>query len=827
MNKTTKNILKNGSLAIAGLSLSLASIAQKQIAPSYPLISHNTYFSIWSNSDLLNESTTTHWTGAKQSLVGIIKVDGKFYRFLGKPAESYTSVLPTSDQQSYQVKYTEEKPGDKWMQPGFDAANWQVGIAPFSDDVKEAKTLWKSKDLWMRRIFDISDISLKNLFLKIHNDDNIEVYLNGNEIYHKEGWNDHFEDVDVKGAIEKNLKRGKNVLAIHCANTAGGAYLDAGIDQKIIQASNGKILLAIQKNAEITATQTKYNFDCGQVSLEVKFISPLLLKDPEVLSRPVSYISYGVKSRDGKPHQVAIYFGASSDVAVNVSSQEVIAETANTKEQDLLKVGTTSQPILQKKGDNTRIDWGYFYVGVKNNANAEQYISTSAEDGINAFVSNGQKTAVQTKGHSLMLNTVLSFGAINSKAEKHIELGYDEIYSVQYFHQNLRPWWNKGGNSTLPKQMDIAANDFAKVEKECNSFDQQLFSNAVKSGGEDYAKLCALAYRQSIAAHALVQSPTGEILFLSKENFSGGFINTVDVTYPSAPLYLMYNPKCLEGMLNGIFYYSESGQWNKPYPAHDLGTYPIANGQTYGEDMPVEEGGNMVILTAAIAKVEGNANYAAKHWKELTRWVNYLTQQGLDPANQLCTDDFAGHLARNANLSVKAIVAVGSYGMMAKMLGKKEDAAKYTQMAKEMAKKWMQLANAGNHYALTFNDKNTWSQKYNLVWDKVLDLNIFPKSVAEKEISFYLTKQNKYGLPLDSRKTYTKSDWIMWTATLSDNKSTFEKFVRPIYRYVTETPDRIPLSDWHYTESGKHVGFQARSVVGGYFMKMLDDNLNK
>ncbi len=802
--------------------------SQKQIAPAYPLITHDTYFSIWSNTDELNASTTKHWTGADQSLIGIIKVDGNYYRFLGKPKAKYKSILPAGDEENYSAKYTEEKPAADWTALDFNDSNWKTGNAPFGKDRSGVNTEWNSDNIWMRRQFEVNEKIPDDLFLRIDHDDDVEVFLNGKNIFFQAGANGKLKLVDLQDAIKNNLKEGKNVLAIHCVNTGGAAYLDAGIVEKLPAVNEEKIEKASQQNVEIKATQTIYNFTCGPVNLTVRFISPLLLKDLQILSRPVSYITYDVKSTDNKSHNVKIYFGASSDLAVNVASQEVTANSLKTNHLQLLKVGTTSQPILKKKGDDLRIDWGYFYVGAKDNDDTKQYISLNDEEGIQYFLGETAKKGDQGRGKSLMLNTILNFGSVSgSSKENFIELAYDEIDAVQFFHTDLKPWWNNNGNSSIQQQLESAYTNYNSVEKKCNDFDKEVYSKASVSGGEEYAKLCELAYRQSIAAHALVKSPQGKILFLSKENFSNGSINTVDVTYPSSPLYLLYNPDLLKGMLNGIFYYSESGKWQKPFPAHDLGTYPLANGQTYGEDMPVEEAGNMVILTSAIAKAEGNGKYAQEHWKQLTAWVEFLSKAGLDPANQLCTDDFAGHLARNANLSVKAIVAIGSYGMVAKMLGKNDIALKYTSMAKNMAKEWMKLADAGDHYALTFNDKNTWSQKYNLVWDKVLKLHIFPESVAKKEVAFYLTKQNKFGLPLDSRKTYTKSDWITWTATLSSSKKQFEEFIAPVYKFATETSDRVPLSDWHETTNGKQVGFQARSVVGGYFMKMLDDKFNQ
>ncbi|RVT97374.1 DUF4965 domain-containing protein [Mucilaginibacter limnophilus] len=797
--------------------------AQQRKAPSYPLITNNTYFSVWSNSDKLAESTTTHWTGAEQSLIGLINVDGTNYRFLGKEPEQYRTILPTSEEKDYVVKYTFTKPNGNWTGVEFPATDWEEGSSPIGDG-KEDKLKWTSRDIWIRRAFTVAQAeAINKLLLKLTWDDDIEVSLNGEPVFAKKGVSKGYEFIPVD---KSKLKGGENILAMHIVNTGGGARADIGLVDHEKPALNKQLQMADQKNVTINATQTIYSFKCGKVDLDVTFTSPLLLSDLNLLSRPVSYITYNVKANDGKTHKVKVFFSASTNLAVNQSKQPVTASKYVTANLSILKAGTNEQPVLQKAGDDVRIDWGYMYVAAPKSIAVSQFI-TNGKDAVEAFC-NGEKTSTVTKGTQLALNTVIPFEQVGAAAvSKFIEVGYDDIYSVQYFNQNLRPWWNTSGKETIEGQLSKAADEYSSVLQKCVSFNKNMYTDAFKSGGKSYAELCVLAYRQGIAAHTLVKSPQGEVLWFSKENFSGGFVNTVDVTYPSAPLYLIYNPILMQGMLNGIFYFSESGKFKDNFAAHDLGTYPHANGQTYGEGMPVEESGNMIILTAAICKAQGNPAYAKKHWKTLSTWVNYLTEEGFDPKNQLCTDDFAGHLARNANLSVKAIVGIGCYAQLADAMGQKATAVKYRAIANDMVSKWMKLAGDKDHYTLTFENPGSWSQKYNLIWDKVLRLNLFPQSVYDTETKYYLTKQNEYGLPLDSRKSYTKSDWIMWTATFAPTREQFDTLVEPVYKYALETQSRVPLSDWHETTNGKQVGFQARSVVGGYFMKLLYDKIRK
>ncbi|HZT40324.1 MAG TPA: DUF4965 domain-containing protein [Bryobacteraceae bacterium] len=585
-----------------------------------------------------------------------------------------------------------------------------------------------------------------------------------------------------------------------------------------------------QTGFELTATRTSYAFEGGGVRLDLVFLTPALAADLEILARPATYLSWSVRSVDSRPHNVAIYFDASSLLAVNTPDQLVSASRWRIGDFEALRAGTVDQPVLAKSGDNLRIDWGRVYLAAPE---AELRITSGA--GERAFAESGRlpesdelESADLYRRSPTALAAVFQLGPVSSTPTSRVAvLAYDDEFSIEYFHRRMRPYWRRNGMDA-GGLLRAAIADYSSLRERCERFDRELADNLVRAGGAKYAALAILAYRQTLAAHKLVADIDGRPMYFSKENFSNGSIDTVDVTYPSSPFFLLLNPKLLEAQLVPVFEYASLPRWPWPYAPHDLGRYPLANGQGYGggekseqNQMPVEESGNMLIMTAALAKAEGNAAIAQKYWPLLTKWAEYLRQKGLDPENQLCTDDFAGHLAHNTNLSLKAILALRGYADLASKLGKSAEAQQYAALARDMAAKWISMADDGDHYRLAFDKPGTWSQKYNLVWDRLLGYNLFPSEVARKEVAFYKTRQNPFGLPLDNRATYTKLDWLIWTATLADSQADFEDIADKAYRFANETPTRVPLSDWYWTLDAKQRGFQARSVVGGVFIKAL------
>lgn len=802
-------------------------------APSVPLITSDTYFSIWSPYNELTEGNTEHWTGAAHPLLGTLRVDGTVYRFMGKDQVRLDALQPMADAGLWEGRYTFERPEKGWMLPAYNASAWKSGKAAFgTKDMKCLGTEWNTDDIWIRRTFQLTeDLSREPLFVRYSHDDVFELYLNGEQLVATDySWKNNVL-LELSAAAKKKLVKGDNVLAAHCHNTTGGAYVDFGLYKKPAQECNFS-RVALQKSVDVLPTQTYYTFTCGPVELDLIFTAPLLMEDFDLISTPINYLSYRVHSTDRKQHNVQIYIETTPQLAVHETSQPTITECLNVKGMNYAKSGTIDQPYTVRKGDGVRIDWGYAYLGAPDES--DKAVRTgSYYDMKQSFITNGQllpptSARIISRNENEMPAMAYSHDLKQVGKEgksSFIMLGYDDIYSLEYFYQRRQAYWKHNGKVTIFDAFECYQAQHAALMERCRAFDAELMANAEQAGGKQYAELCALVYRQAITAHKLFTDEAGNVLFFSKENHSNGCINTVDITYPSAPLFLLYNPDLLKGMMTSIFHYSESGRWTKPFPAHDLGTYPVANGLEYGGDMPIEEAGNMVILTAAISLIEGNANYAAQHWETLTTWANYLYENGLDPENQICTDDFAGHLAHNANLSVKAILAIAGYSEVARMLGKDDIAAKYMNAARNMAIEWEKMARDDDHYKLAFDKAGTWSLKYNLIWDKAFGTNLFPSQIFEKEMDFYLKSQHKYGTPLDSRKNYTKSDWIMWSACLRDEDD-FRRMIAPVYLNAEETPSRVPISDWYDADHGEMMNFKARSVVGGFFMKLLLNKMN-
>jgi len=591
-----------------------------------------------------------------------------------------------------------------------------------------------------------------------------------------------------------------------------------------------------QKSLTVLPTRTIYTFVGAGVEWTLTFMTPALPDDLDVLSRPVTYVTYDFKATDGKSHEADISFDALGELTVNTPDQTVVWDTGRSSigEISVLTIGSKDQPVLAKKGDDLRIDWGHLYIAAREGAFSSHLVGepsamrrSFAENGlVNGTVNASSPAAANQVAAALSMN-VRKIGA--QPVSRHLILAYDDLYSIQYMRKNLRPYWRRNGWEAADL-LKAAERDYESLKKRCEQFDAELMADLRKAGGENYARLAALAYRQCFAAGEFVADDNGEPLQFCKENHSNGCISTSDVFYPMSPQFLLFGPTLAKSFLVPFMNYAASDRWRFPFAPHDLGTYPKANGQVYGggerteqNQMPVEESGNLLILFGAIAQMEGNANFAGLYWKQLEQWAQYLKAKGFDPENQLCTDDFAGHLAHNVNLSAKAICGLGAFAKLCDLRGEKAKADEYWKLAREFASRWVKEADDGDHFRLAFDRPGTWSQKYNLIWDGILGLNLFPREVARKEMDYYKRIQNQYGLPLDNRKDYTKLDWITWTATLTQNRSDFEALVDPVVRFLNETPDRSPMTDWYQTKTAKKVGFTARPVVGGVFARMLYD----
>ncbi len=567
----------------------------------------------------------------------------------------------------------------------------------------------------------------------------------------------------------------------------------------------------IVDDIKFDAFSTIINYSNDFIKLTVHFTSPTLITDLYYASRPLAYCNVSFESKDGNSHEVYVKFTVSEELVLDKKGEgRAFADKIDIDGITAIKMGNGIQKVLNKSGDDIRIDWGYIYLALKGSGDAGHNI---IDDMYGAYI-----------GAKLENSALFMFA-------------YDDIESIQYFGKNLKAYWKKD-NKTIEEAIYEASNDYTTLLKRCNDLSAKIKSDAINKGSEKYADLLLLSVRQVMAAHKLVVDDSGNNLFISKECFSNGCAATVDVTYPSAPMFLLYNTELLKGMLRPIMDYCLSDEWCFDFAPHDVGQYPLVNGQFYGVErpenlkaiidkdmqMPVEECGNMIILFAAICDADDSTAFVSPYINVISNWSNYLIKYGLDPENQLCTDDFAGHLAHNVNLSIKAIMGIAAYSKILQRLGKTEEADENMETAKRYASSLVSRAvNSDGSYRLAYDKPNTFSLKYNAVWDLIWDTHLFPAEFYKGEIERYKKEILPYGVPLDSRQTYTKSDWLVWAASLSDNKEDFNVLVDSLWLSYNTSKTRVPMGDWYYADTSSAIMFQHRSVQGGLFIRLLLD----
>jgi hypothetical protein len=415
----------------------------------------------------------------------------------------------------------------------------------------------------------------------------------------------------------------------------------------------------------------------------------------------------------------------------------------------------------------------------------------------------------------------LSVSGASSTTTQTLVLAYDTRVAVRWFGKDLLPLWTHY-HSTAAAMASAALDEQASVRAAAEAFDMMEVAKYNRLGGAKYAALLSLAYRQTYASTELVWNPEANTHWMFLKEMSDNDLSTMDVIFPASPLFIYANPELAYSLLVPILEVSSNGS-NVPFCPHDLGTFPVATHNTM-ESMPLEETANMLLMLTAIAQRRGEdvSFIAARFWPLLSTWADYLVGTAENPAMQACTDDFMGSLAHNANLALKGQLAIAAYGQLRAMAGDNDAAKNYTAIAKTYAAFFLKHADDGNHTRLAYDQPNTWSTKYNLVWDRILGLSLFPPELARKEVAFYSTKMEAFGLRLDERKDITKTDWFMWSGALDDSAhGTYSTLVvDKVFAMLEADESGVPVNDCYNTTTGQAY-WGDRACVGGFWAKVL------
>ncbi|KAG8693928.1 hypothetical protein FRC09_010174, partial [Ceratobasidium sp. 395] len=611
--------------------------------------------------------------------------------------------------------------------------------------------------------------------------------------------------------------------------------------------------LATQKKMQFTGTKSTFILGAGPVDLNVTFLSPVEPTDYLRQSIPFSYLILSVKSTDGEAHQVQYYTDISAEWVSGDNSLGAKWTTTNVTSNGGSIVHEVSLRNPTKYAEiNDHTQYGTAYYGT---SQAKGLTYATGEDAVvrAAFIKQGALGNSQDTQYRAINDRwpVFAFardiGSTTNSAASPVVFAVGHVRDplVQYITagnklEERHPYWlSKYGTPIDLISSFLSAAEYQHAVGAAWTIDNKIYNDATPISA-DYTAITHLSLRQAFAAVEItvpkaanggyntrqlmrLQS-TSDVKVFMKEISSNGNMNTVDVIFPAWPVYLYLNPDMGRRLLEPVFQYQQTSLYPNKWSIHDIGaSYPNATGHNDGgdESMPVEESGNMLIMALSYTRATKDLSLVANNYNLLTQWTQFLVNDSLIPALQLSTDDFAGHLANQTNLAIKGIIGIRAMSEISSLLGKQDDAKKYLDIATSYVPKWQKLATSNEgHLVLNYGSPSSWGLAYNLYADKLFQFKLFPDSIYDMQSGWYDDQGTEYGLALDSRHSYTKSDWIIFTAgtVLPYSRNTLISRVRD---YIANGKNNAPFSDWYDAISGKSVGFRARPVAGGHFALLV------
>lgn len=629
----------------------------------------------------------------------------------------------------------------------------------------------------------------------------------------------------------------------------------------------------------ITPTQSVFTFAGGGITLTVDFLSPVEPSDFMRQSIPLSDITMSAQSNDGSTHTVSIYMDIEGAWGSGSATDDIawMPEEVSSGQTplDAWSVGPAMPQVFSTK--NSYPEWGRVLWATSADSTLSKqsgpaatvrgrFLATGA---LNNSNDTDQPRAISTRPVFAFARALGTVGAVESRPVTFL-LGHVRDPAIEYFGQPIRSLWTKYFPDA-ETMLAFAFDDRATALKRAEALDNQITATAMTIGGAQYAALTALSLRQAFAATELINTPNEPSLLL-EEISSNNDISSVDVIYPSMPVFLALKPRLLRALLAPLLFYGESGRFPEAYAVHDLGTYPRVTGHDDGNDesMPVEASASMLLMVDAYiqkAPLKEAQAYASAHYPILKQWTEFLLQTptatvhgcpfsppggvlapvlapvGLDSQYELTTLDALGCIAHSVRLGVKGLLAVGAMSQIAAYAGNLDDSTRYGSLAQTEAATWAAGAqnNDSSHLLRSFREPTTalspstaaepdsdYELKFDFFADRLLGLNLVPSAIKSEEAQFYRSLETPKGILLQPETIkdkgmitpFTTVFWELWAATGTGDTELQQDVINEIYTYANTLEASRPFPD-RYNPNTSYNQWEARPVVGGLFAPFL------